>query len=115
MLTPAVSVTSAVAGIGLYAPSLNDNIGSISIGILVALFLVQRFGTAKLSFAFSPGTSPEPIGELVLKFPASVVAFVWLALLGATGIYNIVSYPGILRAFDPSRAVLCQSPALNFI
>jgi KUP system potassium uptake protein len=115
MLTPAVSVTSAVAGIGLSVPSLNNNISSISIGFLVALFLAQRFGTAKLSFIFSPGKSPESIEQLVLTPIASVVAFVWFALIGSTGIYNIVSYPGIFRAFDPSRAILCQSPVFLFM
>lgn len=61
MLTPAVSVTSAVSGIGLSVPSLNSHISAIAIGILVGLFLAQRFGTAKLAFIFSPGKSPEPI------------------------------------------------------
>jgi len=61
MLTPAVSVTSAVGGIALGVPSLNSNISSISIGFLVVLFLAQRFGTAKLSFIFSPGESLEPV------------------------------------------------------
>lgn len=37
------------------------------------------------------------------------VTFVWLLLLAATGIVNIVSHPGIFRAFDPSRAILCGS------
>ena len=69
MLTPAVSVTSAVAGLGLSVPSLNHNISSISIGILVGLFLAQRFGTAKLSFIFSPGMSPGPIEELLNNIP----------------------------------------------
>jgi KUP system potassium uptake protein len=55
MLTPAVSVTSAVGGIALTVPSLDNNINSISIGFLVALFLIQRFGTAKISHIFSPG------------------------------------------------------------
>jgi KUP system potassium uptake protein len=107
MLTPAVSVTSAVAGIGLSVQSLNHNISSISIGILVALFLAQRFGTAKLSFIFSPGKFPEPAEVLLITFLVSVVAFLWFGLIGACGIYNITSYPAILRAFDPSQAVLC--------
>jgi K+ transporter len=115
MFTPAVSVTSAVAGIGLTVPSLNNNISFISIGILVALFLVQRLGAAKLSFAFSPSEPPEPTENSVLTFSMLIVAFVWFALIGATGIYNIVSYPAIFRAFDPSRAVLCQSPARYFL
>ena len=69
MLTPAVSVTSAVAGLGLSVPSLNNNINSISIGVLVALFLTQRFGTAKLSFIFSPGKSPEPNRRVINNIP----------------------------------------------
>ena len=69
MLTPAVSVTSAVAGLGLSVPSLNNNISSISIGILVALFLAQKFGTGKLSSIFSPGKSPEPNRRVVNNTP----------------------------------------------
>ena len=69
MLTPAVSVTSAVAGLGLSVPSLNNNISSISIGILVALFLAQRFGTGKLSSVFSPGKSPEPNRGVINNIP----------------------------------------------
>ena len=106
MLTPAVSVTSAVSGLGLSVPSLNNNISTIAIGILVALFLAQRFGTARLSSIFSPGKFPEPnrrvINNLVL-----VVAFIWFSLIGGCGIYNITTHPAIFRAFDPSRAVLC--------
>lgn len=55
MLTPAVSVTSAVGGIALSVPSLTPNIGPISIAFLTALFLIQQFGTAKVSAIFSPG------------------------------------------------------------
>lgn len=88
MLTPAVSVTSAVGGIALTVPSLTSNIGPISIGFIVALFLIQRFGTAKVSVLFSP------------------VTFIWLTVLFVTGIYNVVSYPGIFRAYDPSRAIM---------
>ncbi|PVG00638.1 potassium transporter [Serendipita vermifera] len=88
MLTPAVSVTSAVGGIALTRPMLIPNINNISVGFIVALFLIQRFGTAKVSMIFSP------------------VTFVWLLLLLVTGIYNIVSYPGIFRSFDPSRAIM---------
>ncbi|KIY46745.1 potassium transporter [Fistulina hepatica ATCC 64428] len=87
-LTPAVSVTSAVGGIAVAKPSVSNDITPISIIILVVLFLVQRFGTSKLSFMFSP------------------IAFIWFLLLASTGIYNITTYPGIFRAFDPSRAVM---------
>jgi len=36
------------------------------------------------------------------------VTFVWLLLIATTGIYNITTFPGIFRAFDPSRAVMCK-------
>ena len=64
MLTPAVSMTSAVGGIALRVPRLKENISAISIGFLVVLFLVQRLGTAKLSFIFSPGESHGPIKKI---------------------------------------------------
>ncbi|KAF8321383.1 potassium transporter [Cantharellus anzutake] len=88
IFTPAVSVTSAVGGLAVAKPSVINQITPISIGFLLALFLVQRFGTHKITFAFAP------------------VTFGWLVLIGATGIYNITKYPGIFRAFDPSRAIL---------
>ena len=64
MLTPAVSVTSAVGGIALSVPSLTANIGPISIGFIVVLFIIQRFGTAKVSAIFSPGM---PVFNLILS------------------------------------------------
>lgn len=88
ILTPAVSVVSAVEGLIVAAPSVTSSVTGIAIAILVLLFLGQSFGTQRLAFAFAP------------------VIFVWAALLAATGIYNITKYPGIFRAFDPSRAVM---------
>ncbi|KAF8520592.1 potassium transporter [Hysterangium stoloniferum] len=96
IFTPAVSVTSAVGGIAVAVPSVSKNIIPISIAFLVALFLVQRFGTAKLSFAFSPITT------------------IWFILLAITGIVNITKFPGIFRAFDPSRAVALFIRTKNF-
>jgi len=73
---------------------------------LIPLFLVQPFGTGKLGFAFAPSKYPRTSPYTPL-LPLDLVTFVWLSLLGITGIINITSYPGIFRAFDPSRAVLC--------
>jgi KUP system potassium uptake protein len=56
---------------------------------LLALFIVQRFGTARITAVFAP------------------VTFGWLALLAVTGAVNIAKYPGVFRAVDPSRAVMC--------
>ncbi|PSR72216.1 hypothetical protein PHLCEN_2v11923 [Hermanssonia centrifuga] len=88
VFTPAVSVTSAVSGIAIAKPSVGDDVIPISIAFLVALFLVQSRGTSLLAYIFAP------------------VTFIWLALLASTGIVNIISYPGIFRAFDPSRAIM---------
>ncbi|KAF8964236.1 potassium transporter [Flammula alnicola] len=88
ILTPAVSVTSAVAGIGVAKPSVNSDITPIAIVFLLALFFVQQFGTSRLAFTFAP------------------ISFIWFLLLMGTGIYNITFFPGIFRAFDPSRAIL---------
>ncbi|KAJ7486154.1 potassium transporter [Mycena galericulata] len=86
--TPAVSVTSAVGGIAVAKASVTEQIVPISIVILLVLFIAQRFGTSGLAFLFAP------------------VACIWFLLLAGTGIYNITTYPGIFRAFDPSRAVM---------
>ncbi|KLO10263.1 potassium transporter [Schizopora paradoxa] len=88
ILTPAVSVTSAVSGIAVAKASVSGDVVPISIAFLSALFLVQRVGTSKLAFLFAP------------------ITFMWFALLAITGIVNITHHPGVFRAFDPSRLVL---------
>ncbi|KAL4246797.1 Potassium transporter [Abortiporus biennis] len=88
IFTPAVSVTSAVSGIAVAKPEVSKDVIPISIAFLVVLFLAQTRGTTTLAMIFAP------------------VTFIWLLLLACTGLVNIVSYPGIFRAFDPSRAVL---------
>ncbi|KAF9517117.1 hypothetical protein BS47DRAFT_1436128 [Hydnum rufescens UP504] len=88
IFTPAVSVTSAVGGLAVAKPSVINKITPISIGFLAALFVIQRFGTARITAVFAP------------------VTFGWLALLAVTGVVNIAKYPGIFRAVDPSRAVM---------
>ncbi|TEB40003.1 potassium transporter [Coprinellus micaceus] len=88
VLTPAVSITSAVGGIAVAKPSVSSDIVPISIAFILMIFLVQQFGTHRLAFTFSP------------------IALIWFLLLVGTGIYNIITFPGIFRAFDPSRAVM---------
>ncbi|EKM49054.1 uncharacterized protein PHACADRAFT_202067 [Phanerochaete carnosa HHB-10118-sp] len=88
VFTPAVSVTSAVGGIAVAKPSVANDVTAISIAFLVALFLIQHWGTSFLAYFFAP------------------VTFIWLLLLAITGIVNITHFPGIWRAVDPSRAVL---------
>ena len=84
VITPAISVLSAVEGIEVSAPSLADAVLPISIGIVALLFVVQRFGTAAVGRFFGP------------------VMIVWFLALALTGIPEIVRHPGILRALSPT-------------
>lgn len=84
-LTPAISVLSAVGGLKDKAPNLTtDQVVWITVGILVLLFGVQRFGTDKVGYLFAP------------------VVLLWLLLIGGVGVYNLVRHDlGVLRAFNP--------------
>ncbi|KAF5315194.1 hypothetical protein D9619_007278 [Psilocybe cf. subviscida] len=96
IFTPAVSVTSAVSGIAVAKPSVGSDITPVSIAFLIAFFFAQQVGTARLAFTFAP------------------IAFIWFLLLMGTGIYNCTFYPGIFRAFDPSRAILLFVRTKNY-
>ncbi|GAA5909585.1 hypothetical protein JCM6882_003462 [Rhodosporidiobolus microsporus] len=98
MLTPAVSVVSAVGGIAFAAPrvSNSDSIVGISCAILVVLFVGQAMGTKRIANLFSP------------------IVAIWLALNAVGGAINIAQHPAIFRAFDPSRAVVLFVGAGNY-
>ncbi|KAM3335137.1 hypothetical protein ACQJBY_029514 [Aegilops geniculata] len=89
VLTPCISVLSAVTGIKQSAKSLTqEQIAGIAIGILIVLFLVQRFGTDKVGYTFGP------------------VIFIWFILIAGIGIYNLIKHDtGILKAFNPQYIV----------
>jgi KUP system potassium uptake protein len=82
-ITPAISVLSAVEGLETVAPSLSEFVLPATICILLVLFAVQRFGTAKVSSIFGP------------------VVIVWFAALGLSGIAHIAQDPVVLWALDP--------------
>ncbi|KAK3124232.1 hypothetical protein QOZ80_7BG0583630 [Eleusine coracana subsp. coracana] len=84
-LTPAISVLSAVGRLKEKAPNLTtDEIVWMTVGILVLLFWVQRFGTDKVGYLFAP------------------VILLWLLLIGGVGVYNLVRHDvSVLRAFNP--------------
>ena len=86
ILTPAISVLSAVEGLELITPSLTQYIIPISIAILVALFAFQKYGT-----------------DLVGKFFGPII-IVWFTALGAIGLYHITKNPVILNALNPIYA-----------
>lgn len=87
ILTPAISVLSAVEGLSLITPNLDAWIMPIAIGILIALFAIQRHGTQRVGQLFGP------------------IIVVWFATLGAVGIYHVMQNPVILQALNPFYAV----------
>lgn len=86
MITPAISVLSAVEGVGVAAPSLDHLIIPLAVGIIAVLFTFQRFGTATVGRAFGP------------------IMVVWFIALAALGINGIAQNPEILKALSPTYA-----------
>lgn len=87
MITPAISVLSAVEGIGIITPVFNSYIIPLTIAILLGLFLIQRHGTARIGGLFGP------------------VILIWLCFLAATGVVQIIHNPQILYAVSPWYAI----------
>jgi KUP system potassium uptake protein len=87
MITPAISVLSAVEGVGVLDPALDPWVVPITALILVGLFLVQRFGTGAVGRFFGP------------------VMIAWFVVVGALGIRGITLDPGVLVALSPTYAV----------
>ena len=87
MITPAISVLSAVEGVEVVSPSFESWVVPITLAILTALFAIQRFGTGVVGRAFGP------------------IMGVWFAVLGVSGTAEVVRHPGILRAISPTYAV----------
>jgi KUP system potassium uptake protein len=87
MITPAISVLSAVEGLEQLNASLHSWVIPISVVILLGLFLVQRHGTAKIGVAFGP------------------ITMVWFLTLGGLGIYRFAEHPGVIQALSPHWGV----------
>lgn len=87
MITPAISVLSAVEGLKVVEPSLEHLVVPITAVIIVALFLVQRRGTAAVGRVFGP------------------VMIAWFVAIGACGVAGIVDHPEILKALSPAYAL----------
>jgi KUP system potassium uptake protein len=99
LITPAISVLSAVEGIEVAAPSAHDVVLPIGIAILTALFAVQRWGTHYIGRFFGP------------------VMVLWFVVLAVTGVPHIVTEPGILRGLSPTYAAtfIFDDPFTAFI
>lgn len=99
VLTPAISVLSAVEGLTLVAPNLSRWVIPITLVIIIGLFSVQRFGTARVGSVFGPLTA------------------IWFLVLGASGLAQIVANPYVLWAINPLYGLgfLIANPALAFV
>jgi len=87
MITPAISVLSAVEGLHIATTAFDRNVVPITVVILVALFFFQSRGTERIGAVFAP------------------ITLVWFAVLAALGIAGIAREPHVLRALDPLHAV----------
>jgi KUP system potassium uptake protein len=87
MITPAISVLSAMEGLKLATPALQDYVVPLTVVILVALFSVQSRGTAMVAAAFGP------------------VMIIWFLTLAVLGLSHISDDPGVLAAINPWYAV----------
>jgi KUP system potassium uptake protein len=87
MITPAISVTSAIGGLSVVSPSLAHLVVPLSLAILIGLFAVQRFGTGAVGWLFGP------------------VILVFFAVIAVAGLNQIVQHPGVVQGLSPVWAV----------
>ncbi len=87
VITPAISVLSAVEGLSVASPEFQHYTVAITLAVLTALFTLQRFGTDKVGRLFGP------------------IMVIWFVFLGITGAHAISQETGILQAFNPVHAI----------
>ena len=99
VITPAISVLSAVEGLEIITPALEPFVIPLALIVLAGLFVIQRHGTASVGRLFGP------------------VMMLWFATLGVLGLANIVAAPDVLRALNPGWAVqfFVANPGLGFL
>ena len=99
MITPAISVLSAVEGLDVMAPALKPYVVPLTLLILIGLFAIQRHGTARVGVLFGP------------------IVSVWFAVLAFLGALQIARDPGVLAALSPTYAFgfLTGSPLAAFL
>jgi len=99
VITPAISVLSALEGVNVVTLALKPYIMPIAVGILVAFFAVQQLGTAKIGVAFGP------------------IMLLWFVVIAVLGLAGIVRYPGVWVAIDPRHAIgfLFHNGRLGFL
>ena len=99
IITPAISVLSAVEGLEVITPELTPYVVPVAATIILVLFLVQRVGTGTVGAAFGP------------------VMLIWFTTLATLGVAQIIRYPKILAAVSPTYglAFVAEHPYLSFL
>jgi KUP system potassium uptake protein len=87
LITPAISVLSAVEGLGVATPHVEKFVVPITIGVLIALFSIQRFGTGRVGALFGP------------------ITCLWFLVIGVLGLQSIIETPVVLQALNPLYAI----------
>lgn len=97
MITPAISVLSAVEGLKVLSPDLERFVIPIALTLISALFAVERFGTGKIGIVFGP------------------IMLVWFICLGVLGLTEIVQHPAVFAALNPWIAIslLAEHPGVS--
>ena len=99
LITPAISVLSAIEGLEIATPAFKPYVVFITAAIIVALFAVQRLGTAKVGAVFGP------------------IMVGWFSVLGFLGVQHMVAQPQVLLALNPWYAVayVLANPGVSFV
>src|ERR1700675_1508214 len=99
VITPAISVLSAMEGLKLVAPAFEHFILPATIAVLIGLFVIQRHGTESIGKLFGP------------------IMVVWFVVIGGLGLANVWMAPAILKAVNPAEAArfLFDDPKISFV
>jgi KUP system potassium uptake protein len=99
VITPAISVLSAVEGLKVSTPALSHVVVPVAATVLTLLFLVQRWGTQRVGSLFGP------------------VMVVWFAAIALAGLHEVIKQPGILAGLSPTYAIafVVTHPYIAFI
>jgi KUP system potassium uptake protein len=99
VITPAISVLSAVEGLEVAAPALHDYVVPVTLAVITVLFASQRFGTGAVGRLFGP------------------ITLVWFIVLAVLGVMHIVRHPAVLAALSPHHALgfMISEPAVAFV
>ena len=99
ILTPSISVLSAVEGLEVRAPELQHYVLPLTLSLLVLLFMLQKRGTGRVGLFFGP------------------LMIVWFSTIGLLGLYQIAQQPAIMGALNPLYGIklIMSDPASGFI